>query len=107
MSFYKVGKEENERKKMNEIIYPVFQQITDFIKQIKEEVQNIEKSETKQNFNNIDNEEGENNNGLNTSTTQPHPNARKIKMETGEKETICGCSCNFSLPDCLKKILGK
>ncbi|MBQ7552351.1 MAG: hypothetical protein IJT15_02800 [Rickettsiales bacterium] len=109
LSWCKNHNYKDKQEQMNEIIYPVFQQITDFIKQIKEEVQNIEKSETKQNFNNIDNEEGENNNELKNSTTQPFPtnyNDVKIKMEADEQKTTCGCNCDFGLQR-LKRFLGK
>ena len=100
-----------EYEKMQKIIYPVFEKITNFIKQIKEKVKEIEEqSTTQQNFTIINNKKGENDNGLkNITTKQYHSsyNDAKIKMETDEQKTKCDCGCDFGLPNCLKNFLGK
>ena len=107
LSYCKVRNEEEKKKQVENIIYPVFEQITNFITQIKEEVKKIEKSAT-----NIDNKEDENNNELKTSTIQQYSqnnNYEQMKIETDEQKPTCNCwrNCDFGLPDCLKKILGK
>ena len=113
LSVYKVDKKEADQEKVNKIIYPVFEQITNFIERIKKEVKEIEEqSTTQQKFTNIDNKEGENNNVLNTSTIQQHSqndNYGQMKIETDEQEPTCkcDCGCDFGLPDCLTNFLGK
>ena len=113
LSCPKVGKEEDQQKQVEEIIYPVFEQITKFIKQIKKEVKKIEKSETNKIVTNIYNEESRNNNELKTSTIQQHSqnnNYGQMKIETDEQKPPtckCDCGCDFGLPDCLKNFLGK
>ena len=85
LSFYKDNiKEEELQKQVENIIYPVFKQITDFIKQIKQEAKKIENPNA-QSFSTDDNQ----------------------SPTTFEKLMKCEGCCEFGLPDCLNNCLEK